>query len=365
MAPIRTASFRKRDGLISIPGAREFSLRVGDDRNLHALVADLADISLISLARAANAFRECVGERYIWMYFYAQEPQSFEPTISPREPFNLEFFGNQLRIRAQYIAPWPGVPTYPDFLEVVARLLRKRNARVMRTEHQDEFGQTRHFVQFDFGSLRGLRVADARAVAAEVSTLAGAVARRGVLDADAIGEVILAGRADLLVGQHEHQTFEAKGVAYALSTIEEQYELAKDVAAFANSNSSGLIVCGLKTTKVRGSDVVQVANPIVLSGVKTRNWVRTIRRLVVPAPEGLRVQTYPRSAASGYVLVAIPRQPENLKPFLVRAGRRATNRIVETDITVPIRIGEDTEFSDAAALHGMLTAGRAALLRSH
>ncbi len=30
-------------------------------------------------------------------------------------------------------------------------------------------------------------------------------------------------------------------------------------------------------------------------------------------------------------------------------------------MTVPIRIGEDTEYSDAAALHGMLTAGRVAL----
>jgi hypothetical protein len=42
-------------------------------------------------------------------------------------------------------------------------------------------------------------------------------------------------------------------------------------------------------------------------------------------------------------------------------GRRDDGRIVETDITVPIRIGADTEFGDAASIHTLLAAGRAAL----
>jgi hypothetical protein len=160
------------------------------------------------------------------------------------------------------------------------------------------------------------------------------------------------------------KTFEAKGAPYRLSTAEDQFDFAKDVAAFANNSSGGLIVCGLRTTKVRGSDVVREACPIELAQVRPRDWVKLIRRLVVPSPEGLRVDIRQAGGGRGYVLVDIPQQPEALKPFLIRVGRRAANRIVETDVTVPIRIGEHTEFSDVAALHGMLAAGRVALLHS-
>jgi hypothetical protein len=205
MAPIRTARFREHSGSIWIPGAREFSVHFGDDENLHVLLADLVDVSLSSLRRVVNAFRDRVGERWLFMYFYAQEPESFEPTISPREPFNLEFFGDQLRVRAQYVAPAEQPTQYPELLNVIARLLQQRKARVMRTEHSDEFGRVRHDVRFEFASLRGLRVHDAHQVSADVSTLAAAVARRGSLDARAIADIVLAGQASLLVGQHEHQ----------------------------------------------------------------------------------------------------------------------------------------------------------------
>jgi hypothetical protein len=361
MPPIRTARFSERADFIRVPGARESSLQYGDDDNLHALVTDFGDVSLISLTRAVNEFRERIGEKWIWMYFYAQEPDSFEPFRSPREPFNLEFFGNQMRVRADYDASTTDPAPWPDFLRLMARFLEQRGARVMRTEHQDNFGRIRHFVDFDLVSLRGLRVSDARALALDVSTLAGAVALRGTLDAAAVKSVITAGQAHLLIGQHEHQSFEAKTVAYELSTHETRYELAKDVAAFSNGGEEGLLVCGLKTKTIRGTDIVVAATPVELSSVRPRDWIRRIRNLVVPAPEGLRVSVVPRGGARGYVLIEIPRQPENLKPFLIRVGRRKTGRIVETDITVPIRIGEDTDYADAAALHGMLAAGRVAL----
>lgn len=331
-----------------------------EDGNLHALVADLADVSLLSLAGAGNAAREAIGETHLWMYFYAQEPARFEPTVSPREPFNFEFFGDRLRVRAEYVST-AQEPSYSALYQVLARVLRQHGAHMMRTTHLNEFGRVRSFIEFDYGSLRGRRVSDARALADQAGALASAVSSRGALDASAIEELVLAGRADLLIGQHEHQTFEAKGALYNRHTPEGRYELAKDVAAFANSATGGLIVCGLRTRKVKGSDVIKAAEPLELAGVRVRDWVKAVRRLVVPAPEGLSIRTYPRSAAAGYVLIVVPSQPEHIKPFLVQAGRRNDGQIAETYVTVPIRIGEDTEYSDAAALHGMLTAGRVAL----
>jgi hypothetical protein len=87
-------------------------LMFSEDGNLHALVADLADVSLLSLAGAGNAAREAIGETHLWMYFYAQEPARFEPTVSPREPFNFEFFGDRLRVRAEYVSTTQE-PSYP------------------------------------------------------------------------------------------------------------------------------------------------------------------------------------------------------------------------------------------------------------
>jgi hypothetical protein len=338
-------------------------LLFGEDGNLHALVADLADVSLLSLANAVNASREAIGETYLWMYFYAQEPANFEPTVSPREPFNFEFFGDRLRVRAEYVST-DREPSYPALHQVLAQVLHRHGAHMMRTTHQNEFGRVRSFIEFDYGSLRGRRVSDARALAEEVGTLASTVSSHGALDASAIEDLVLAGRADLLIGQHEHQTFEAKGALYNRSTPEGRYELAKDVAAFANSAKGGLIVCGLRTRTVKESDVIKAAEPLELTGVRTRDWVKAVLRLVVPAPEGLVIRIHPRSAAAGYVLIVVPSQPEHIKPFLVQAGRRDDGQIVETYVTVPIRIGENTEYSDAAALHGMLTAGRVALRRA-
>jgi hypothetical protein len=209
----------------------------------------------------------------------------------------------------------------------------------------------------------GVRVGDAYDLAGEVSALASAVANRGQFDATIVEALVKSGQADALLGQQEHQSFDAKGAAYDLSQQAEQYELAKDVAAFANSGSEGLIVCGLRTQKVQGADTVSRVTPVSLEGIRPQNWLRTIRRQLVPNPEGLRVWTQgsPEHQGAGFVLVAIPPQPSFLRPFLVAVGKRDNGKIVETDITVPIRLGTETEFADAASIHSLLTAGRIAL----
>ena len=143
---------------------------------------------------------------------------------------------------------------------------------------------------------------------------------------------MLAGEGELLVGQQEHEEFDAKSIGYQLTNSSDRFELAKDVAAFANGSNGGLIVCGLKTTRRRGSDVVRQIAPIDLAKFNGHNWIKTIRKLVVPAPEGVKVRARPISRvgkARGYVAVSVPPQPEHLKPFLVPLGRCRDGKIVE------------------------------------
>lgn len=364
-API-AARYSKTEEMVVIPGARDYAVQFGSDENLHFLIGDVRDVSLVSLRRAVREFSAAIGEDLLRIYFYALEPGRFDPDISPRLPFSLYCTGNRFDVRARLTTPSDRLAPALDLLRVTTPLLRGHRAAPQRVEAFDEFGLKEVLLNFSFSSLRGKRVKDVQEAGTEVAELASAVSEDGELDSTAIEALVLAGSAVVLVGQHEHQGFDAKGAGYDLSSDRGRFELAKDVAAFANGGRDGTIVCGLRVRKRAGRDLVMEARPIGLSGFREIDWIRTIRNRVIPAPEGVRVQVRRMSNGSesyGYIVLSIPAQPEDLKPFLVKCGVREDGKVVETDITVPVRIGEDTEYSDAAGLHGLLTAGRAALRR--
>jgi hypothetical protein len=354
--------FVKSKGIV-IPGASEFALIGSSDEQLHASLPELAEVSMVSLTRAVEELGEAIEDPYLKIYFYDQGP-TFNPEVSPRAPFTLEIRGSgRMWVAAQMSVTDRAYEAYPLLHMLLRPLLERHGAEPRRHQTYDEFGKVRVYFEFEYASLRGVRVGDAYKLAGEVSALASTVANRGQFDATVVAALIKAGQADALLGQQEHQSFDAKGAPYDLALRIEQYELAKDVAAFANSGTEGLIVCGLRTRKVRRVDTVREVTPFPLEGIRSHNWLRTIRRQIVPNPEGLRVWTEPSSqhSGAGFVLISIPPQPSYLRPFLLVVGRRDNGKIVETDITVPIRLGTETEFADAASIHSLLTAGRAAL----
>jgi hypothetical protein len=357
------ARFLKSTTRIEIPGADQFALIGSTDEQLHASLPELSNVSMISLTRAVEELGEAIEDPYLKVYFYDQGP-TFNPEVSPRAPFTLEIRGNRrMWVAAQLGVEDPNFPFYPQIHQLLEPLLKRQGAEPRRSAQSDEWGKIRVYFEFEYTSMRGVRVGDACRLAGDVSALASAVINRGKFDAAVVCALIGSGQANVLLGQAEHQSFDAKGAAYDLAQPGEQYELAKDVAAFANSGAEGLIVCGLRTRKVRQVDTVKEVRPVQLEGIRPHNWLRTIRRQIVPHPEGLeiRLERSGQPAGAGFVLVSIPPQPPHLRPFLVNVGRREEGRIVETDITVPIRLGTETEFADAAAIHTMLAAGRAAL----
>lgn len=366
MSPPIVARYSKAEEMVVIPGARDYAVLFGSDENIHVLIDDARDVSLASLRRALSEFGAAIGEDLIRVYFYALEPQRFEPDVSPRLPFSLYWTDKRFDVRAGLTTPSDQLAPALDLLRVTTPLLRGHGAAPQSVESFDEFGLEEVLLKFSFSSLRGKRVRDVEEAGTEVAQLASAVSKDGDLDSKAIEALVLAGAADLLVGQAEHQGFDAKTIGYDLSTERDRFEIAKDVAAFANAGRDGTIVFGLRVKKRDGKDRVIEARPIQLFGFQEIHWIRIIRSRVVPVPEGVRVRvrrTNNGPNPSGYIVLSIPSQPEDLKPFLVKCGVRRDGKVVETDITVPVRIGEDTEYSDAAGLHGLLTAGRAALRR--
>lgn len=361
--PPTKARFLKSSMSIAIQGGSEFSLIPSSDEQLHASLPDLAEVSMVSLTTAVEELSEAIDDPYLKIYFYDQGP-TFNPEVSPRAPFTLEMRGSgRMWVAAQLDFEDLSYEPYPELFLLTAPLLKRHGAVATRTNTHNEWGKVRIFLEFEYASLRGVRVGDAHRLAREVSALASAVAKKGQFDASVVDALIQSRQSAVLIGQKEHDSFDAKGAAYELAVPEERYELAKDVAAFSNSDAEGLIVCGLRTRKVQGVDTVSQVAPVPLERVRPRDWIKAVRRLIVPSPEGVRVtiKRLDGSPNAGFVLISIPRQPDHLRPFLLVVGRRDDGKVVETDITVPIRVAADTEYADAASIHSLLAVGRAAL----
>jgi hypothetical protein len=179
-------------------------------------------------------------------------------------------------------------------------------------------------------------------------------------DVDSAASVIRARHPELLIGTFESQWLDAKGRPYRLDQKGGQYELAKDVASFANAHG-GLILIGAKTKRRPAGDEINSANGCVLSDAAPTALCSVIGRRIYPRIEGLRVEQIPLSSKDrGVVLIEIPTQAEAHKPFLV-AGTKSGNRVSELGFTYAVREGEGTEAPRIEVIHQLIRAGKAGL----
>ncbi|KRC62307.1 hypothetical protein ASE14_00165 [Agromyces sp. Root81] len=181
---------------------------------------------------------------------------------------------------------------------------------------------------------------------------------------DTMADLIRGGNAHLLVGQPEGNWLDVKSQEWDLSSGHGKHRLAIEVAAFCNAEEGGIIVFGARTaTPVRGGGEI-ITEVSGLHEVRTppRTYMQILSDKVVPLPFGLRVTEILLPGGSPIVMVDIPRQPEELMPFLVRGGVSVDESKIESAaFTVVQRRGEDTVHLDAAMLHSQLAAGRAFL----
>jgi hypothetical protein len=92
-----------------------------------------------------------------------------------------------------------------------------------------------------------------------------------VLDIDAARAALSAGRPEELLGVAECGWLDVKGGVYRLDDPASAEELAKDVAAFANTKTGGVLLIGFGTRKEHDAEVVDKIRPVP-------------RRLVGPGP---------------------------------------------------------------------------------
>jgi hypothetical protein len=207
---------------------------------------------------------------------------------------------------------------------------------------------------------KGATVADAWRFAEEARALISA-AEGGNLPRGGAVDLLRAGRWDTFVGEPESEWLEAKGDPYdhLRSRIGSnwRYELAKDVAAFANSPNGGLIVIGMVTKDMGDGDVISGRKEFDLKRVQAPAYRKHVAQLIYPQIDGFEVTRIDGTRKGyGLAVLMIPPQPKSKRPFLVRGALRA-EKVMGSHLLWPVRQADETVLLDIAAVHDRLRLG--------
>jgi hypothetical protein len=322
----------------------------------------LDPIGLASLAKAMRDDDDTASNR---LYISTDSPAKFDD----RYPQHLLDVYLERSAREKYIGVAFLVERDVDEPDAaVTKELSTLLAPLVDRHSGDHFTAERHMdwpdqvvVRFELPT-RGKSIGDALAIGAEAEALVHA-AGGGALTLRSVVDLVRAGRGTALIGQPEGEWFDGKGAPYRLSTEEEKWELAKDVAAFANSESGGLIFIGAKTRRLHDGDVVRSLSDFELDLAKPPQYRSNLAAKLHPAIEGLEIRTVPTTGTRGMAYIYIPPQRAELKPFVVK-GVVVSGKARLMHVSIPVRDGEGTRYASPSEVHSLLQAGRVALQQS-
>jgi hypothetical protein len=174
-------------------------------------------------------------------------------------------------------------------------------------------------------------------------------------------DLLRSSRWGVFKGLSESDWFEAKGAPYAEANRRLgknwKYELAKDVAAFANSPEGGIIVIGMITEDEGDGEVITGFREFDLKRVTAGSYGNYVAQHIHPRVEGFEVVRLPgRERRRGIVALVIPPQDPSNFPFLVRGVVR-DGEVLGSHILWPVRQGDQTAVLDADGLHARLRLG--------
>ncbi|MCJ0699858.1 ATP-binding protein [Frigoribacterium faeni] len=184
---------------------------------------------------------------------------------------------------------------------------------------------------------------------------------------DTVADLIRAGRADLLIGLRESSWLDMKIQEYAPNDTLGPFKMAVEVSAFCNAEDGGIIVIGGATdggANTNGGEIITAVDGLHQVRKTPRAYLASLRELIFPPPVRLRIEVVELPTGKPLLLVDIPTQPDDQKPFLVRraVGLR-DDKMDSRGFTIAQRLGEDTVYVDAASLHAQIAAGRLLLKR--
>ncbi len=323
----------------------------------------------LTAAKAADLTRELrrasnqQGESERILIDYDQTAEYF-PKSTLVEHISFELFDNRLAVRL-------AVQTTDrvDDDQLVSRVdnavgpLLRRAKYVLVEVDAEQYTSTTPFVHdlcFTMPT-RGKTMQDIYTVAEQISTLFGA-ADTGALRRDTALELLRAGHANLLIGQPESDWLDVKSDHYDLSAERGKISLASAVARFCNGEGGGIVLVGMDTKRIPGGELIKSVRPVPIDVQTLRRYRQAIENRLFPFPYALQLDTVETSPGQGLVIVSVPAQEEELKPFLVH-GAIVDGRVEGAYISIVRRSGEDSIPISAQQIHSTLAAGRALLRR--
>lgn len=133
-------------------------------------------------------------------------------------------------------------------------------------------------------------------------------------------QILENGEFERLIGKIESESFDCKSSPYQLDNDNQKSEMAKDVCAFANANG-GIILIGARTQRsdVHSEDEIEDVSPFRRNLVNFEQCLSIIDTQTFPQIERIEAKWFPSSSddSHGLVVFIIPRQSEELKPFLL------------------------------------------------
>lgn len=176
-----------------------------------------------------------------------------------------------------------------------------------------------------------------------------------------VADLVRGGHARALIGHPEGHWLDVKSQHYDLGDERGKISLAQAVARFCNAETGGLVVVGMNTKKTGGGEEIRGLCPMPLDEKMTRRYQQVLETRLFPPPDGLTIESI-HMGGGMLMLIDIPPQPEELKPFLVH-GAIVDGRVEGAIISIVRRRGESSIPITAPMIHSALAAGRALLRR--
>ena len=362
-----SVSFSRRDEEWSVRGEYRST---GVSGQLVLVQEDLNLVSALDLKNALASMGTFYGQEHSSGRLYADVsllPEDYFDADGPVGPVGFELVGGHLMVTATCFMDWPESGDESATIAKTTRLIEPflRNARstLDQITVNDAWSAPTH-VAVDLRIAvpwRGKMAADLFKVGEAAITLCDSFVNASITR-ETVGDLVRGGGAHLLIGQPEGNWLDAKAEEYDLTATRGKINLAMAVARFANAEDGGLLIIGAKAKKIPGGEVIRQ-----IDGVAPRHrdtaarYLRIVDQHLYPPPYGIRIELVPTSGELGLILIDIPPQPEELKPFLVHGAITADGDTEGSFISIVQRRGEASMPITAPMIHATLAAGRALL----
>jgi hypothetical protein len=353
---VTRAQFRYDPENVTFVVGTDETLPISRDDAIVAPVALVAEVPVAAFEQALKDYERHDAATVPMVFLSAVPIERFDPDLSERD-VSLAFVADHLTVEVGRVLDESSASI--DVPQLLAPLLDRHEAVAEGVYRDDQGGH-----EFEIHSLvfrdTSRSTGDMYILAVEAQALLDASVNTNGLTARSARDLVASGHADALRGQPEANWIDAKSEPHRTSTSAETFELAKDVAAFANTGKDAIIVWGFTAPEGPGGDVLDAPRPFKLGSVDLKAVRNKLRDHLIPILTDLEVDVVEVKAGYGYGWIFIPAQPEYVRPVMVR-GVMAGNKFLGHHISVPVRVGEDTDHWDASLLHSLVQAGRVAL----